>query len=111
MAVDFDALVNGPCLAVFGEAWQVNRGSSGPWYDVPGIFTRDHIDVAMGDEPSQSLRQTTLFIRLSDLPGYVPARGDLARNDTGLWQIMEVQPDAEGGALLILGARAGVALP
>jgi hypothetical protein len=105
--IDFDRLLNVPATAVFGRPvlyWKMNR----PARTIRGIFDHRHVEIAFGDDGAPvSARRTTLHVRAADLtPDMQPAQGDVVTIDTTSWIVTDVQPDATGAYLVILGARA-----
>lgn len=110
--IDFDALLGVPCQAAFGSTWALTRPGGAAAY-VQGIFDRRHIEIEFSDgAPPQSGMRATLLVRLAEMPpGYTPAQGDLAQLGLDVWQVADVQPDAMGGALLVLSARGGAPYP
>ena len=110
---DLDALMVAAGQAAFAVPHEIAHAVGGPWYSIAGIFDRRWVEVLMEDGAPQNMRRVTLSVSMADLPvGFTPRKGDLVRQSgprTGLdlWQVMDLQPDSMGGAVLILGARAG----
>jgi hypothetical protein len=112
MAEDLDALLVEAEQEAFGTTWTLTRPGGAPAF-VQGVFDRRHVEIQFSDgAPPQSAMRATLLVRLAEMPpGYAPAQGDLAQRATDVWQVADVQPDAMGGALLVLSARGGAPYP
>lgn len=113
---DLDALLVQAEQEAFGTCWQIAQQSAGPWRDLSGRFERYHLTLPMEQGPAQSERRVTLSVALATapyeiLPGYQIRGVRLVAGVTTptgeYWQISEVQPDAMGGVLLVLGAARG----
>lgn len=94
-------------LDTFGEPVLYHpRGDDGAArtpFALTGVFEAAHQLVDLGGETPLSSVHPTLSVALSDFPANDPPRPDdeLAVAD-GAWRVFEVQPDGQGGALLIL---------
>lgn len=103
MAVDWDALVLAPAMAVFSDPIvltpTVSQPSAAPFLAC-GVFAVKQVTVqtAEGEFTDQ---QPTLGIRLADFP-VPPKQGDSFVRAGVVWNIYDVQPDGQGGADLVL---------
>lgn len=114
MAVDFDSLVVGPCMAIFGGDILYTARAGGA-IRITGVFNEAYLDVdplgrgglasetaSWGYQGAISSEMPVLGVQLSQfLPGE-PLQGDelVARGTT--YVVREVRPDGQGGALLLL---------
>jgi hypothetical protein len=112
MPEDLDALLVAAEQQAFGTTWTLTRPGGAPAY-VSAVFDRRHVEIQFSDgAPPQSAMRATLLVRLAEMPpGYAPAQGDLAQRGADVWQVADVQPDAMGGAVLVLSARGGAPYP
>ncbi|MBF0305774.1 MAG: hypothetical protein HQL41_09020 [Alphaproteobacteria bacterium] len=104
--VDFDALVLGPAMGVFGGTAMFTPGGGAPM-PVTGVFDAVHrlVEVDMGQNASGTLAVSSTApafgIRLKDFPA-APEQGDGLRWGGVDYQIVDIRPDGQGGAQLIL---------
>lgn len=102
--VDFDRLVNAASMRTFARPVEYRR-PNGPPATLRGVFHREHIALAMADGAAVSAMQARLSVRLSEFPPHLsPRQGDVVTIGAETWQVMDVQPDAEGVAALLLSA-------
>ena len=105
-------LVNRSCLATFGTpvsyrpALRNQPDLSEQPFPITGIFTEKNLNVTLmgGNGLDAIVPQPTLELRLSDL-GFLPMAGDEVTVDGHLYQVVEVQPDGRGMALLRLARQ------
>jgi hypothetical protein len=116
MAIDWDALVLTPVMAVFGEGDPADP-STLPLYTPVGrapfrlasaVFDREYLDVTLFDDGSQNTTsRPVLGVRLAlfEVP---PVQNDLVLiPSVGITYIVkEVRPDGHGAAKLMLNATA-----
>ena len=103
MPVDWDALVLAPLQTAFGEA--VTITGSGP--DIvltDAVLDRCYVQVGIGDEGAPiTAWQTQLGVRLASGPaGWAPAQGDIVQARGSAWQVVDIQQDGKGHAILVL---------
>ena len=121
MAIDFSALVLGPCQDAFGHPVSILPVASQPGqgaYAARGIWTVDDVNLVTEDGGNFSSRTLKLGIRLSEFPIY-PKQGDRITSSTAdlplaYWEapippagtvdflIDDFRPDGQGKADLIL---------
>jgi len=102
----FDALVNGPILAAFGEA-VIYRPANARAFTLQGVVDRHASRVVFdqGGTPT-SVLAPQLYARLNAFPaGVAPAAGDEVEARSAIFQVVDLQPDGLGGILLVLGNR------
>ncbi|MBF0115663.1 MAG: hypothetical protein HQM04_11570 [Magnetococcales bacterium] len=107
-------LANRSCLATFGTpvayrpALRNQPDLAEQSFPITGIFTEKNLSVTLMGAGANGLDavvpQPTLEIRLSDL-GFLPMTGDEVTVDGLLYQVVEVQPDGRGMALLRLARQ------
>lgn len=86
------------------------RPADGPAFALAGggVFDEDHVAVALELETPVSASGPRLLVALEDWPdGVGPAQEDTLAVEPGtprerVWRVFDVQPDGQGGALLIL---------
>ena len=105
MAMDFDALVLGPCMGIFGSptVYQPNDGSAS--FPLTGVFDRFHAEITFDDSTGApiSTMRPILGVRASDFPaGMTPGQGDKVTVAGETYLVMDKQPDGQGHVLLIL---------
>lgn len=108
--IDFDRLVLGPCIGIFGEqpaAQPVYQPANrAPAFLINGVFDLAYrpIDplVIEGMEPSHvTTAGPCLGVALSSFPN-PPLQGDLVTIRGTLYRVSEVRSDGVGGARLML---------
>lgn len=108
MAFDFDALLNTAIVGVFGDDTGAEyRRPFEPSFFVPGVLSRDYVEVSLGpDGAPVSARQTRFFTYRSAFPpDFVPRQDDELTIDGGDYTVADVRPDTAHGLLLILAGR------
>lgn len=105
MAVDFDTLVNVPCVATFGETFTYTPAGGAP-FNVNGVFDAAWSDASFTVNRHGQAVSTTkprLGVRATDCP-VPPEQGDtLVQNKTGdTFTVADVQPDGFGYLYLVL---------
>ncbi len=106
MALDFEALVLGPCLGAFGEDVSylpVISDPDAPPQTLSGIFNRAHQIVDMdGDGVEHHSTSPTLGINPSQWPDIIKS-GDQVTVRGELFEVFgPIQPDGKAGALMFL---------
>lgn len=103
MAIDFDALVLGPCRDTFGEK-ATYKPATGASFAISGVFDEAYRELTLldtGDATSSDI--PVLGVRLADFPA-PPAQNDkltiVSVNSTFI--VKEVRPDGHGWAKLML---------
>lgn len=120
--LDFDRMVAGPGTQLYGVRVRF-RSVAGQSEMLSGVFDRRHVEVGFGQDGAVvSASESRIMVRLSEWGAprqgdaidvrirrgrathidATPIAGDVVLN----YLISDVQHDAIGGALLILGARA-----
>lgn len=101
--VDFSRLVLGPAMRTFGRSHAITyRPSAGVTHGgLRGVFDRAHVTVQMEDGAVHSTTEPRLGIRLAEWPA-VPVQGAHVDIDVETFEIVDVQPDGQGGATLVL---------
>ena len=107
MPVDFNSLVLLPNMLVFAIP-VTHTPVGGTGYLTNGICSMTHLDVMMDDGAKLSTVTISLGISLSQF-NFIPGTGDLITIASGqVYEIDDIQPDGQGGAKLLLKARAPV---
>ncbi len=104
MAIDFDALVLGPCMDAFAEDITVDARASRPGeppYAARGSYHERAVDVALTDGAILSSAEKTLGVRLSEFV-VPPAQGDLMILRGATFVVEDLDEDGQGGARLTL---------
>ncbi|MCW2521750.1 MAG: hypothetical protein JWO63_85 [Frankiales bacterium] len=115
MAIDWDSLVLGPVMGVFGEG-EASDQTSWPLYTPVGgaafrladaVFDRFYADVETEGDSEVTTRKPVLGVRLA-LFDVEPAQNDLVHiPSVGItFVVKDVRPDGHGHAKLILMATA-----
>jgi hypothetical protein len=116
MAIDWDADVLGPVMAVFGEGdpalsatLPIYMPQAGPSFTLAdAVFDREYLDVnQFGDGGDNTSRKPILGVRLALLPT-PPLQGDRVYIPSVnlTYIVREVRPDGHGHAVLSLNATA-----
>jgi len=120
MALDLARLTLGPAMRIFAvRAAYLRAGEPAFW--LPGVFDRQHAEVFGADGAPVSTLRVTLGVRLGAFPGgFEPGQGDLVQlaflGDRAVdlttppaagctvqsFVVADVQPEGEGGAVLVL---------
>lgn len=122
MPLDLGRLTLGAAMRFYGAAVLHARGAD-PAFAVPGVFDRRHEIVRFGDDGAPvTVLAPRLGVRLAAYPeGFAPQQGDAVRvamiGDRQVsalplaagavlhdFLVRDVQPDGEGGAVLVLEA-------
>lgn len=109
MAIDWDALVVGPTMGVFGDA-VTYRPAAGAPFDITGIYDEGNKQLMGLDDGSAGLNESgpVLGVQLSQFPSpplqndqlYVNTVAGVVINRT--FVVRDVQPDSHGAAKLML---------
>ncbi|WP_428492159.1 head-tail joining protein [Rhodopila sp.] len=116
MAVDFDALVIGPCIAVFGEAVMYYGEAIFP---ITGVFDEAYLELTPlgvggmsdGNFGAVSTEKPVLGVQLSQFPvQHQPEQDDtlVVVRTNATYRVKEVRVDGHGGAKLLLNLQAGI---
>lgn len=103
--IDWDKLVNGPVMGVFGEQ-ALFQPAAGGAFNVTGTFHEAYLSVDVGGNGVTSV-SPALGVRLSQFAA-VPLQGDgvvitaTALHDGGTYTVKEVQRNGVGLAVLLL---------
>jgi hypothetical protein len=76
MPIDFDALVLGPCIGIFGQPAIYMPGTGGT-VGVAGVFDEAFLETKFEGEAPVSNARPMLGVRASMFPGTLPVRGEL----------------------------------
>lgn len=102
--IDFAGLVLGPAMAVFGQPATftptVSQPSALP-YAGRGVFDFKAVEIPLEDGSYHSTNQPTLGVRLADF-SVVPKQGDSVALAGATYEIVDVIPDGQGKADLML---------
>ncbi|WP_299104708.1 hypothetical protein [uncultured Bradyrhizobium sp.] len=113
MAIDWDAVILGPVMGVFGEGVAVDR-TSWPTYTPRGlapfqladaVFDRAYADITIDGEGSEvTTRKPCLGVRTSLFLQREPLQDDrvFVPSVPGTFIVKDVRPDGHGHAKLIL---------
>lgn len=123
MAVDWDRLVIGPTVQIFGDLVRFQVGEF--FFETVGVFDEAYLELtplgsggpgmeefALGSPGNISTERPVLGVQLSQL-AYRPKQSDTVRvltgKHAGKWfEIKEVRPDGHGHALILLNDYAGL---
>jgi hypothetical protein len=95
MTIDFDGLVLGPAMDVFGED-VVYVPATAPSSVVRGIFDEYFREVTFDNEGPVSTQRPTLSTRAAFFPLQLPVSGELFRIRGATWCVADVRPDGMG---------------
>ncbi|MET3135531.1 hypothetical protein AAKU55_005842 [Oxalobacteraceae bacterium GrIS 1.11] len=106
MAIDWDKLVSGPVMAVFGEAARFLPVAGAP-FDIQGAFHEAYKSVDLVGGMGMTSEMPALGVRLADFPARPLQKDRVTIAATGLhgggtYVVKEVQPNGIGGAVLLL---------
>lgn len=122
MAVDWNRLVVGPTVTIFGDQVSYLQGERA--FVITGVFDEEYLEItplgrggedmetfAFGAPGAISSQRPVLGVQLSQLPVY-PCQGDTFLMITGLhagerFEVKEVRPDGHGHATLLLNEYSG----
>jgi hypothetical protein len=106
--IDFDSLVMGPALAIFGRPIIVNplkSQPSAPPFDATGIYSERPLDIDLEDDGTLSTKALSLGVQLSQF-AVAPIQGDkvtipahMSLPAVGLCIIEAVDDDGQGGSM------------
>lgn len=123
MAVNWDRLVIGPAVEIFGDRVQFNSGEH--FFDIVGVFDEEYLELtplgrggddtetfSLGAPGAITSARPVLGIQLSQFP-HGPKQGDTLEIIEGAhagerFEVKEVRPDGHGGAKLLLNENFGV---
>jgi hypothetical protein len=106
MALDLDALTNGPVMDIFGAPAQFIPRAGAP-FPIPGIFKESFLVEDPNGMPGIATSALTLSVRAAEFTS-PPLQKDQVRvaatatHAGGIFVIKEVQPDSEGWIVLAL---------
>ena len=95
MAIDFDALVLGPCMDSFGQPVTYVPGAGAPVAMV-GIFDRAHTETDYEGDPPTIERRPVLGCRAAAFPERDPAENEQFIIAGLYWAVKRVLPDGRG---------------
>lgn len=104
--IDWDRMVNGPIMGVFGERASF-RPAGGAAFDIRGTFHEAYKSVDLLSGVGMTSEAPALGVRLSEFPA-PPLQKDhvvitaTSLHDGGTYIVKEVQSNGIGGALLLL---------
>ncbi len=102
--IDFDALVLGPALAVFGRPVSIiplkSQGSS-TTYPARGVYSERPVDIVTEGDGVLSSTNISLGIRLSEF-ATPPVPGDKVVIDGRTFAVDDTDDDGQGGTVLSL---------
>jgi hypothetical protein len=123
MAVDWDRLVIGPTVHIFGDRVLFNSGEH--FFEIVGVFDEAYLELtplgrggddtesfALGSPGAITSERPVLGIQLSQFPRE-PKQHDTLEIMEGAhrgerFQVKEVRPDGHGGAKLLLNEYFGI---
>lgn len=122
MALDLGRLTLGPAMRLYGASVLYSRGAD-PAFAVRAVFDRKHALAGFGDDGAPvSVLVAQLGVQLAKFPaGFTPEQGDAVQvaligdRQVSAWPlaagaalhaflVKDVQPEGEGGAVLVLDA-------
>ncbi|KUR80762.1 hypothetical protein [Novosphingobium sp. FSW06-99] len=109
MAIDWDSLLLGPVMGVFGEAISYVPRGGAPIAIADAVFDEESADIAIGEDAQMSTQRKPICgIRIGAL-GQAASQGDtILRLGTGVAYIVkDVIPDGHGHAKLVLMSKSG----
>lgn len=122
MAVDWDGLVVGPCVTIFGDEVRYVTGEAS--FDIVGVFDEAYLELTplgrggmasesfdLGAPGSITTEMPVLGVQLSQFR-VPPTQGDVLRIQSGphaggTYEVKEVRTDGHGGAKLLLNEFRG----
>jgi hypothetical protein len=110
MAIDWDRMVVGPCVSVFGVGDRSNptpipyvSTQDGSEFFINGVFDEAYHEVGVDDGMPFATVQPVLGVQLSSFPcGIVPKQDDTLILPGGKHVVRNVEPDSHGWAILRL---------
>lgn len=121
MAVDWDSLVIGPTIGVFGESALYIIGNDS--FTIMGVFDEAYIELtplgrggmidtegfSLGSPGAITTETPVLGVQLSQFkPWQQPDQGHLVQIRDVIYYVKEVRPDSHGSAKLLLNMWRGV---
>lgn len=115
MAIDWDSVVIGPTIGVFGEPALYIIGNDS--FTITGVFDEAYIELtplgrggmmdtegfSLGSPGSITTETPVLGVQLSQfLPWQQPQQGHMIQIRSAMYNVKEVRPDSHGGAKLLL---------
>jgi hypothetical protein len=102
VAIDFSTLVLGPAMAAFGEPVTYDP-VEGDAFALTAVVDLAHAEVSFTDGAPVSTVKPMLGVRLADFPaGIAPQQDDQATVRGTLYDVVDVEPDGQGGAMLVM---------
>lgn len=104
--IDWDKVVNGPVMGVFGETHQY-KSLAGTPFDVSGTFHEAYSSVTVVNDMAVTTESPALGVNLSDFPAPPRQKDQVVVTATplhggGTFVVKEVRPNGVGGAILLL---------
>ncbi len=110
--MDWSSLVLSPAMLVFGQPITLAPVASQPGkpaYAAQGVYASKAVQIPLEDGGYHSTVQPTLGIRLADY-AVAPMQGDtIAIPALGAFEVVDIIPDGQGGADVVLRALAAPA--
>lgn len=120
MAVDWDALVIGPTVGIFGGPALYIIGNDS--FEITGVFDEAYVELtplgkggmdsegfALGSPGSITTEMPVLGVQLSQFkPWQQPQQGHMVQIGNEIYFVKEVRPDGHGSAKLLLNVWRGV---
>ena len=108
MAIDWDAMVVGPCISEFGvdpDCVTYISARGGVLKDITGVFDEAYRDpTVLETEPGATSVAPVLGVQPSQFPPlYPPAQNDRVVIKGRTFVVKDVRPDGHGDAKLMLG--------
>jgi hypothetical protein len=104
--IDWDQVVNGPVMEVFGEKHRYKPVAGTP-FDVPGTFHEAYSSVTVVNDMAVTTESPALGVNLSSFPAPPRQKDEVTIEATslhggGTFTVKEVRPNGIGGVLLLL---------
>jgi hypothetical protein len=104
--IDWDKVVNGPVMGVFGEPATFQPAVGAP-FTIHGTFHEAYTSVVVADEMAVSTTGPAIGVRLSEFPAPPKQKDRVVITATslhggGTYVVKEMRPNGIGGALLLL---------
>lgn len=106
MSIDWDSLVIGPVVGVFGEPFTFTpavSNPSSPPYSITGVFDEAYRELDLAGGTAATTEMPVLGVQMSQFP-VMPRQGDqaLCQRTGELFVVKEVRIDGHGAAKLML---------
>ncbi len=100
--IDWDALVLGPAVGIFGEPVTYTYAAGAP-ISITGVYDEQYVGVDVADGQQVTSSMPVLGVRLSQFP-LMPQQGDtlFIQRTAETFVVKEVRPDGHGAAKLML---------